>query len=202
MLNTLRDRIARVQKSDGGETIIKDIDKSNVILNALKSQGSGDRFYYTDEEIQELKNYGSSVALVESDRKPSAVQIVAGKAVGAGRGKYQYEVSINELDSTLGGSGANKTALQRYKNFHKMYNIPLTARDQEIINEIDNNLDFSTLSEQEQDAIFYADQAMGSLSLKDLVTGKISYNDAWYTTHYAGKDETKRNKLNERLYNE
>tara|TARA_R100000995_G_scaffold24951_3_gene10757 strand:+ start:3421 stop:8517 length:5097 start_codon:yes stop_codon:yes gene_type:complete len=202
LLNTLRDRITRVQKSGGGETTIKDIDKRNVILNALKSQGSGDRFYYTDEEIQELKNYGSSVALVESDRKPSAVQIVAGKAVGAGRGKYQYEVSINELDSTLGGSGANKTALQRYKNFHKMYNIPLTARDQEIIDEIDNNLDFSTLSEQEQDAIFYADQAMGSLSLEDLVTGKISYNDAWYTTHYAGKDETKRNKLNERLYNE
>ena len=40
---------------------------------------------------------------------------------------------------------------------------------------------------------------MGMLSLEDLVTGKISHNDAWYTTHYAGKDESKLNKLNERI---
>ena len=83
-----------------------------------------------------------------------------------------------------------------------MYNIPLSARDKEIIDQIDNNLDFSTLTEDEQDAIFYADQAMGKLPLVDLLTGKLSENDAWYLYHYAGKDETKRNKLNERLYNE
>lgn len=201
LLNTLRDRIVRVQKAEGGEVITQD--KSNIILNAIQTRGTGNRFTnnlgYTVEEMQELKSYASNVALVESDRNPNAIQIINGKAIGAGRGKYQYEISVNELDSSLSGSGANKTALQRYANFHETFNIPLTARDQEIIDEIDNNLDFSTLSEQEQDAIFYANQAMGMLSLEDLVTGKISHNDAWYTTHYAGKDESKLNKLNERI---
>ena len=202
LLNTLRDRVSRIKKADGGEIENKKsifVDKKDIILNTLKEQGSGDRFYYTDEEIENLESYAYNVALAESDHIVNAIQKVGGKEAGPGRGKYQYEISVNELDSTLGGSGANKTALQRYKNFHEMYNIPLTERDQEIIDEIDNNLDFSTLSESEQDAIFYANQAMGKLSLEDLVTGKISHNDAWYTTHYKGTDESKRNYLNDRI---
>ena len=207
LLNTLRDRVTRVQKAEGGQVKQEAstfLSKSDIVLKALKENISAERGeYYTDDEIKMLKNFANNVALVESDRNPSAIQVSKdGKAVGPGRGKYQYEISVNELDSTLVGSGANKTALQRYKNMHEVYKIPLSARDKEIIDQIDNNLDFSTLTEDEQDAIFYADKIMGKMPLSDFFSGSLSENDAWYLYHYAGKDETKRNKLNERLYNE
>ena len=171
----MQDELSRLGFKIGGQS------KSSIILQAIQRARG-----FSDEEMEKLKEYSTSVGYTESDNIADRAQ----ESGGPGRGKYQYELSTEK------GSGANKTALQRYENFLTKHKLEMNARDLEIINS--KNLDFSTLSEDEQDAIFYADQAMGNLPLADLVSGKLSFDDAWYTYHYAGKDETKRGLLGSR----
>ena len=213
LLNILKTKLERVQLNDGGEATVsqepqslKSTSLSGKILEALKTRGTGNRvgIGYTDKEIQTVKDYSRNVALTESDNIVNRIQevkLLGGEElqkIGAGRGKYQFEVLENLLGGES-GSGANNTALNRYEGFFNTFNIVPNQQEQNLIDMIDTNLDFSTLNEDQQDAIFYADLAMGKLVLEDLVTGKISHNDAWFTTHYAGPNKALANKLNERL---
>ena len=213
LLNILKTKLERVQLKDGGEATVsqepqslKSTSLAGKILEALKTRGTGNRVGtgYTDEEIQTIKDYSRNVALTESDNiinRIQEVKLLGGEElqkIGAGRGKYQFEVLENLLGGES-GSGANNTALNRYEGFFNTFNIVPNQQEQNLIDMIDTNLDFSTLNEDQQDAIFYADLAMGKLVLEDLVTGKISHNDAWFTTHYAGSNQDISNKLNERI---
>ena len=213
LLNILKTKLGRVQLNEGGEPAVsqetqglKSTSLSGKILEALKTRGTGNRvgIGYTDEEIQIVKNYARNVALTESDNivdRIQEVELLGGEGlqkIGAGRGKYQFEVLENLLGGE-NGSGANNTALNRYAGFFNTFNIVPNQQEQNLIDMVDTNLDFSTLNEDQQDAIFYADLAMGKLVLEDLVTEKISQNDAWFTTHYAGPNKALANKLNERL---
>ena len=152
---------------------------STKVLGAIKNERG-----YTEEEIKVLKEHANQVGFMESDNIPDRKQIDG----GPGRGKYQYEIK-----GSIDGSGANQTAVTRYKNFLKRHNIKPTERDVEIISS--KNLDFSTLSEDEQDAIFYADKAMGMLPIDNLVRGRLSQAEAWVDYHHAGKKEDREKML-------
>jgi hypothetical protein len=59
----------------------------------------------------------------------------------------------------------------------------------------DKNPDFSKLSEDMQDAIFYADKAMGKMPVTDLVKGNLSQEDAWADYHWAGNPKERQTKI-------
>ena len=132
---------------------------------------------FTSEELANLKQYADSVAQVESLGQPDAVQ----GGGGPGRGKYQYELSSR-------GSGRNKTGRQRLKNFEAKYGaVELAEKDREILSGTDP--DYSRLSEDAQDAIFYADLAMGPTKTKDLASGKTNPEDEWIKNWWAGSED-------------
>jgi len=122
-------------------------------------------------DLDFLTKYADDVAWQESrGRGHATVQDNDGPA----RGKYQVEGSQ--------GSKRNETIIQRAKNFYEKYpNAPKTKEIQYVLNQAGKDLDFSTLSEDTQDALFYMDAERGTLPLNDLYTGKLNNRDAWIT---------------------
>jgi hypothetical protein len=47
-----------------------------------------------------------------------------------------------------------------------------------------------------QDAIFYADKAMGNMPVGDLVKGKLSHENAWADYHWSGDPKEREDKIN------
>lgn len=108
---------------------------------------------------------------------------------GPGRGVYQYELA------TDGGSGAAKTAVQRYKNFYAHYKLEMPDEFKKELDSLDpNNPDFTTLSLAMQREIFLADKERGKLPADKLASGELSMEDAWLDYHWAGSAEEKENK--------
>ena len=132
----------------------------------------------SEEQIDELKKHSELVGYMESDNIPDRVQIGG----GPGRGKHQYEIK-----GSIDGSGASKTAVNRYINFKIDRGLKLTERD--LLLKQDKNPDFSKLPEDLQDAIFYADKALGYLPVNDLVNKKLSHEEAWVDYHLIGNKE-------------
>ena len=132
---------------------------------------------WNSKQLDELSLYAREVGNVESKGDPAAVQ----RGGGPGRGKYQYELAS-------GGSGRNATAIQRMKNFENSRNISLqfSPQEQAVLDSADP--DFSQLSADTQEAIFYADAAMGATPLQGIVDGTVSREDAWIKHHWAGSD--------------
>ena len=141
-----------------------------------------------------LVKHSADVAEIESRNNPKAIQKIKrdGEFVddGPGRGKYQYETSK--------GSGANKTAITRYKEFYKNNNLKIPKQYQVLLGK--NDVDFSKLPEALQDDIFYADKNQGLIPLGDLASGKLSSKEAWLKYHWAGKEEDRPGK--EKMWDE
>jgi hypothetical protein len=118
-----------------------------------------------------LESYADAVAWQESrGRGPQTVQDNNGPA----RGKYQVEGSE--------GSMRNDTILQRAINFYDKYpDAPTSDEIQYALSQRGQDLDFSTLSEETQDALFYMDAERGRLPINDLYSGTLSNRDAWIT---------------------
>ena len=143
---------------------------------------------WTPEQVATFEEWRNNVGLMESNNNPSVKQ----KGGGPGRGKYQYEISE-------GGSGANKSAVNRFEQYLKNNNLSiadLPTEDQ--LELLSSDPDFSKLSPETQDMIFLADKAVAKKSkLDDLVTGKISQDEAWAKWHWKGKEEDVQSKLNQ-----
>ena len=181
--------------ADGGwktkefnETYRKGFDKggepslAEIVLNAIQKDPKRN---YSDEEMLVLKRHADYVANAESDNIANRIQMGG----GPGRGKYQYELSTKNKPGQQGA----KTAVNRYVEFKKTNNIPLTNEDNQLIQ--NKNPDFSKLSEDMQDAIFYADKAMGNMPVTDLVKGNLSQEDAWADYHWAGNPNERQTKI-------
>ena len=105
-----------------------------------------------------LKQYGDDVKWQETrGAGPTTVQNNNGPA----RGSYQVEGSE--------GSSRNETILQRAKNFYETYpDAPKSKEIQYALEQRGKDLDFSSLSEDTQDALFYMDAERGTLPLDEL----------------------------------
>jgi hypothetical protein len=169
------DQMARLGLAEGG--------LAKLILSVIQKDPTRN---YTDEEIQVLRQHANYVGNAESDNIPNRKQLGG----GPGRGKYQYEIAT---ENKPGQQGA-KTAFNRYINLKNKYGLPLTKKDIALSKE--ESPDFSTLSEDMQDAIFYADKAMGNMPVGDLVKGKLSHEDAWADYHWAGDPVEREEKIN------
>ena len=142
---------------------------------------------WTPEQVSIFEQWRNNVGQVESNNNPSISQVGGGPA----RGKYQYEVKAGQ------GSGANIDAVGRLKTYLKKNNLSfddLPASDQKVLKTEDP--DFSLLSSDTQDIIFLADKSLAAKTpLNDLVTGKISQDEAWTQWHWKGKEKDKPKKL-------
>ena len=161
---------------------------------------------WTPEQTNLFRQFADDVGWVEADSIPTRTQNDDPK--GIGRGKYQVEMDSLRREAAKNNpeqykrykdlTGSSSVYVNRYKNYKAKNNLPLTKDEIELFKNKD--LDFSKIQEDLQDAMFYTDKLQKpNFAVNDLVTGKISPNDAWYKYHYAGKDESKRNLFNERL---
>jgi len=170
------DQMARLGLQEGGKTSEF---LTNVILQSIQNERK-----YNEEQINELKKHSNLVGFMESDNIFDRVQIGG----GPGRGKYQYEIK-----GSIDGSGASKTAANRYIKYKTDRGLKLTETD--LILQKDNNPDFSKYSEDLQNAVFYADKAMGLLPVDDLVNKKLSHEEAWVDYHLIGNKEKREENL-------
>ena len=173
----LKGQMSRLGLADGGI-----LGLAQIILDAIQKDPNRN---YTDEEIEVLKQHADYVANAESDRIPDRIQMGG----GPGRGKYQYEIATEDKPGQQGA----KTAVNRYINLKNKYGIPLTEED--MLLRQDENPDFSKISEDMQDAIFYADKAMGNMPVGNLVKGRLSHEDAWADYHWAGDPQEREKKI-------
>jgi hypothetical protein len=147
-------------------------DKGGAILNYI-AQARG----YEDPAF--LKQYADDVKWQEvRGAGPTTVQNNNGPA----RGSYQVEGSE--------GSSRNETILQRAKNFYEKYpDAPKSKEIEYALEQSGKDLDFATLSEDTQDALFYMDAERGTLPLNDLASGKLDHKTAWMNHWNQGPDQ-------------
>jgi len=126
-----------------------------------------------------LKQYADDVKWQEvRGAGPTTVQNNNGPA----RGSYQVEGSE--------GSSRNETILQRAKNFYEKYpDAPKSKEIEYALEQSGKDLDFATLSEDTQDALFYMDAERGTLPLNDLASGKLDHKTAWMNHWNQGPDQ-------------
>ena len=190
------DQMARLGLAEGGKLSADEI----ILMAAAKKRG------WSPEESNVFRVHKDLVGWTESDNIPTRTQ--GDNPTGIGRGKYQVEMDSLRREAAKDNpeeykkykdfGGSSSVYVNRYKNFKKINNIPLTEREIQLFKNKD--LDFSKVPEDLQDAMFYTDKLMKkNFPVNDLVKGKLSHNDAWYKYHYAGSDESKLNLLNERV---
>jgi len=121
------------------------------------------------EDSSFLKQYADDVKWQEvRGAGPATVQNNNGPA----RGSYQVEGSE--------GSSRNETILNRAVKFYKKYpDAPKSKEIEYALSQRGKDLDFSTLSEQTQDSLFYMDAERGTLPLDKLATGELDNRTAW-----------------------
>jgi len=126
-----------------------------------------------------LKQYADDVKWQEvRGAGPTTVQNNNGPA----RGSYQVEGSE--------GSNRNETILQRAKNFYEKYpDAPKSKEIEYALEQSGKDLDFSSLSEDTQDALFYIDAERGKLPLDELASGKLDHKTAWMNYWNQGTDK-------------
>ena len=148
---------------------------SNQILKTIQQNRN-----WSDEETAILNSFANLVGYAESDNQADRLQ----DSGGPGRGMYQYEI---------GESQGASTGRNRFFNFAKDNNINVPEEYLGLLGEQGpTSVDFSKLPQDLQTAIFYADKAKHpEFSLNDLVSGKLSFEDAWADYHWAG-DPTER----------
>lgn len=141
-----------------------------------------------EQHAQVLRMHGEEVAQIESNNRFDAVQRQrdTNQTTGPGRGLFQYEVAENAMGGAK-GSGASKTALTRYKQFYKHYGQEIPQEYAEELKRVNqDNPDFSKLSRELQEEIFYADKERGKMPLDELATGQLTLKDAYVDYHWIG----------------
>ncbi len=130
------------------------------------------------EDPSFLKKYADDVKWQEvRGAGPTTVQNNNGPA----RGSYQVEGRE--------GSSRNETILQRAINFYEEYpNAPKSKEIEYALSQKGKDLDFSTLSEETQDNLFYIDAERGTLPLDKLATGELDSKTAWMEHWNQGPD--------------
>jgi len=130
------------------------------------------------EDSSFLKKYADDVKWQESrGAGPTTVQLNNGPA----RGSYQVEGSE--------GSSRNETILNRTMKFYEEYpDAPMSDEIRFALKQRGNDLDFSTLSEDTQDTLFYMDAERGTLPLDKLATGELDSKTAWMEHWNQGPD--------------
>lgn len=139
------------------------------------------------EQVARMKQYAQQVAQVESRGDPRVAQMGG----GPGRGKYQFELAAGK------GSGSNKVAIQRLKNFVAKHDVQASLSPEDLAVIQSEDPDFSQLSEPAQDLLFVANAAEHPrFKLDSLVNGELAPEDAWIKYHWAGgeKEEPTRRK--------
>jgi len=139
-----------------------------------------------------LQSLGTKIAEIESNNMPTRVQDIEldnGQIIadGPARGKYQFEMFYR------GGSGGAKTAVNRTINLYKNNNQKVPDELYKL--SLQEDVDFSKLSESLQDDIFYANAAQKEgFLLDDLASGKLTEKEAWLTHHWAGQEKDRQKK--------
>jgi Rad3-related DNA helicase len=136
------------------------------------------------EDLTNLLGFARKVGEIESNNIPDRLQ--GDDPNLAGRGKYQFE---NDK-----GSNAAKTAATRLKQWEsKNEPLPIPKKDREELSK--PSPDFSKLSEDTQDALFFINLSIHPTApFTDIAKGKISNKDAWLNYHWAGADADKESK--------
>jgi len=132
-----------------------------------------------EAELTNLLGFARKVGEIESNNIPDRKQDDSEK--GIGRGKYQFEGK--------GGSNAAKTAANRLKQWeNKNEALPIPKADRVELSK--DSPDFSKLSEDTQDALFFINLSVGEgIPFTDIAKGKVSNKEAWLKYHWAGSDE-------------
>lgn len=145
-----------------------------LLSNVAKQRG------WDQTQTQLFDVWRRRVAQFESRGRPDALQ----EGGGPGRGMFQYELS-------QGGSGANKTAINRFKTLMRKFKIPsnlLPPSDKKVLQSKDP--DFSKLSPATQSAIFLADKDQDEATrLNDLVNPSRFNEESfkqWRAGHWKG----------------
>lgn len=155
----------------------------------------------TKEEVKRLRKWANNVAEVESEGIANRLQNDSEN--GIGRGKYQFEIQKN-VNGEKVGSGTAKTAANRFFNWEKQngkLNIPKKDRE-----ELKKDMpDFSKLSENTQDAVFFIHHSLHPQTpLSKIAKGNYDPKEAWINFHWAGDDKkapAKRNMWDSRIEN-
>ena len=150
---------------------------SNLTYQELLKK-EADKRKWTPSQINVFEEWRNNVGTIESNNDPSIKQ----RGGGPGRGKYQYELAVGD------GSGANVTAVKRFKKYLAKAGYTLNdLPEKEQLELLSDNPDFSTLSSSTQDMIFLADKSLAANTpLDDLVKGKIGQDEAWAKWHWKG----------------
>ena len=157
-------------------------------IRKQRGEQQADMLIIHGSEVSELESKGENTPQIGPDGKPR----------GPGRGIFQYEISKN-------GSGASKTALNRYKRFYskKGYGGTMPEEYAQEIKNLSNpeDPDFTELSPELQTEIFYADkEQQKQFPLDKLGTEEFTLEDAYLDRHWAGEAEERDSKKD--YYNE
>ena len=130
------------------------------------------------EEIERLKYFASQVAEIESNNKADRQQ--GDDPSLPGKGKYQFETNAK------GGSNSAFTANNRLRNWEKRFgSLPIPEKDRKELQK--KSPDFSRLSEDTQDALFFINLSQHETApLTELAKGKIANKNMWLDFHWAG----------------
>lgn len=153
------------------------------------------------EDVKRLRTWAENVADLESEGIPDRLQNDSEN--GIGRGKYQFEVQ-RDVNGKKVGSGTAKTAANRFFNWEEengKLNIPKKDRE-----ELKKDMpDFSKLSEETQDAVFFIHHSLHPRTpLSEIAKGEYDPKEAWVNFHWAGNPEeapSKRNMWDSRIEN-
>lgn len=139
-----------------------------------------------DAEVARLKEWANNVAELESNNNPSRTQ--GDSPTGIGRGKYQFE---------KGGSNTAKVAANRFMNWEKANGtVKIPEEDRKELQK--ESPDFSVLSEDTQDAVFFIHHSLHPLTpITKIAEGTYPQKDAWIDFHWAGseKERPKKEKM-------
>ena len=167
------------RQQDSIETIqdnnIDEFQQENISEEPINISEEPILFGMSEKENEALRNYMDFVSQIESNGVIDAKQ----NGGGPGRGKYQFELSQGNEN------GSNRVALNRYKNM--VERLKVQNPDKDLLDAANNkvNLDFSTLSEKQQDDLFIANfMEHEKTKLADLAEGKVDLFDLWVETHW------------------
>jgi len=131
------------------------------------------------KDLSRLADWANKVGEIESKNIPDSTQ--NNKEKGIGRGKYQFE--------STAGSGTAVTARNRFNAWEKENGaLDIPKSDRQELEKKDP--DFSKLSEQTQDILFFIHHSKHPRTpLTKIAKGTVSPKDAWIKYHWAGKSE-------------
>ena len=182
----------------------KEYKEQSALLNAIREGAlygeNGKNLYGESSEsvADSLQSFGGKVGWLESDNIIDRVQ----EPRGPGRGKYQYEMNVFTGGLDENPQGGAETAVRRLQNAYKAYGLEMSDDWKTLLNmsELDEpsyNIDFSTLPENLQDELFYADKLQDEdFKLLDLSSGELSMKNAWLDYHWSGSAVDRESKAN------